>query len=71
MMRTARVSIINPPQPLTRAGRTRAGHTSCRQRFVVGQHFYTTLETTQGQIDGNFSQLQFKRYLPEVASVED
>ena len=30
-----------------------------------------TLETTQGQIDGFFSQLPFKCYLPEVASVGD
>ena len=29
----------------------------------------STLETTQGQIDGFFSQLPFKYYLPEVASV--
>ena len=31
----------------------------------------STLETTQGQIDGFFSQLLFKCYLPEVASVGD
>ena len=31
----------------------------------------TTLETTQGQIDGFFSQLLFKCYPPEVASVGD
>ena len=30
-----------------------------------------TFETTQGQIDGIFSQLLFKCYLPEVASVGD
>ena len=30
-----------------------------------------TLETTQGQIDGLLSQLPFKCYLPEVASVGD
>ena len=29
----------------------------------------TTLETTQGQIDGFFGQLLFKFHLPEVASV--
>ena len=28
-----------------------------------------TQETTQGQIDGFFSELPFKCYLPEVASV--
>ena len=31
----------------------------------------TALEKTQGQIDGFFSQLSFKCYLPEVASVRD
>ena len=31
----------------------------------------TTLETAQGQIDGLISQLRFKCYLPEVASVGD
>ena len=31
----------------------------------------TALETTQGQIDGFRSQLPFKCYLPEVASVGD
>ena len=31
----------------------------------------TTLETTQGQTDAFFSQLPFKYYLPEVASVGD
>ena len=31
----------------------------------------STLETTQGQIDGFFNQLPFKCYLPEVASVGD
>ena len=31
----------------------------------------TTLETTQGQVDGSFSQLPFKFHLPEVASVGD
>ena len=30
-----------------------------------------TLETTQGQSDGFFSQLLFKSYLPEEASVGD
>ena len=30
-----------------------------------------TLETTQGQMDGFFSQLLFKCYLPEVASLCD
>ena len=30
-----------------------------------------TLKTSQGQIDGFFSQLPFKCYLPEVASVGD
>jgi hypothetical protein len=30
-----------------------------------------TLETAQGQIDGFFSQLPFKCYLPAVASVEN
>ena len=29
------------------------------------------LETTHGQMDGFFSQLQFKCYLPEVVSVRD
>ena len=33
--------------------------------------FFTTLKTTQRQIDGFFSQLPFKCYLPEVASVGD
>ena len=28
-------------------------------------------ETTQGKIDGSFSQIPFKCYLPEVASVGD
>ena len=31
----------------------------------------STLETTQGQMEGFFSQLPFKCYLPEVASVRD
>ena len=31
----------------------------------------TTPETTQGQMHGFFSQLAFKCYLPEVASVGD
>ena len=35
------------------------------------QSLSTTLEATQGQIDGFFSQLPFKCYLPEVASVGD
>jgi len=42
--------------------------------FVVGTALLprkTTLETTQGQIDGFFSQLPSKYYLPEVASVGD
>ena len=30
-----------------------------------------TLETTLGQIDGFFTQLPFKCYLPEIASVRD
>ena len=30
---------------------------------------FTTLETTRGQIDGFFSQLPFKCYIPAVASV--
>jgi hypothetical protein len=30
-----------------------------------------TLETTQAQMDGFFSQVPFKCYLPEVASVGD
>jgi hypothetical protein len=34
-----------------------------------GLSFGSTLETTQGQIDGFFSRLQFKFYLAEVASV--
>ena len=29
------------------------------------------LETTQGQIDGYFSQLSYKYHLEEVASLED
>ena len=37
----------------------------CRQRAV------STLETTQGQIDGFFSQLPPKCSLPELASVKD
>ena len=32
---------------------------------------WSTLETTQGQIDGFFSQPPFKCYLPEVASMGD
>ena len=32
---------------------------------------YATLERTQGQIDGFFSQLPFKCYLSEVASAGD
>ena len=32
---------------------------------------HTTLETTQGQIDGFFGQPLFKCYLPEVVSVGD
>ena len=31
----------------------------------------STLETTQGQMDGFFSQVPLKCYLPEVASVGD
>ena len=34
-------------------------------------HGRTTLETTQGQIDGFFSHLPFICHLPEVASVGD
>ena len=42
-------------------------HAAASTGHVVSQ---TTLETTQGQIHG-FSQLPFKCYLPEVASVGD
>ena len=38
---------------------------------VVSSPLQTALETTQGQIDGFSSQLPFKCYLPEVASVGD
>jgi len=37
--------------------------------FARGSH--TTLETTQGQMDSFFSQLPFKCYLSEAASVGD
>ena len=40
------------------------------QGFRVSE-MWSTLETTQGQIDGFVSQLPIKRYLPEVASVGD
>ena len=36
-----------------------------------GIRHISTLETTQGQIDGFCSQLPFKCYLPEVAFVGD
>ena len=43
--------------------------------MVAGVGFYTinpaAQEATQGQTDGYFSQLPFKYYLPEVASVGD
>ena len=38
------------------------------ERWSEAERKYA-LETTQGQIDGFFSQLPFKCYLPEVASV--
>ena len=38
---------------------------------VDRQVFYPTMKTTQGQMDVFFSQLPFKCYLPEVASVGD
>ena len=46
----------------------KAGGTCSVQTPVVT---HSTLETTQGQIDGFFSQLPFRCYLPEVASVGD
>ena len=36
-----------------------------------GEGSCTALEATQGQIDGGFSQLPYKCYLEEVASVGD
>jgi hypothetical protein len=35
------------------------------------QNAFSTLEATQGEIDGSFSQLPYKCYLEEVASVGD
>ena len=51
-------------------GAGRDGHcgSTNRQAFPPG---LTTLKTTQGQIDGFFSQFPFNCYLPEVASVGD
>jgi len=42
-----------------------------QNKHRVSRRCIATLETTQGQIDGFFSQLPFKCYLPEVASVGD
>ena len=41
--------------------------------MVMGryQELYPALEATQGQMDGFFSQLPYKCYLEEVASVRD
>ena len=36
---------------------------------LVRSGITSTLETAQGQMDGFFSQLSFRCYLPEVASV--
>ena len=45
------------------------GGRACNTIFFRAPPRPTTLETTQGRIDGFFSQLPFKCYLPEVASV--
>ena len=47
------------------------GPTSTAATLRASGQVKTTQETTQGRIDGFFSQLPFKCYLPEVASVED
>jgi hypothetical protein len=46
-------------------------HFNLKDKTNLGPLQSSTLETTQGQIDGFFSQIPFKFYLPEVASVED
>ena len=49
-------------------------HSRCHVRgriFAEANIRSTSLETTLGQTDGFFSQLIFKCYLPEVASVKD
>ena len=51
-----------------RGGGRRCHHTRPLQ---IAEGTYTTLETTQGQIDGFSSQLPSKCYLSEVASVGD
>jgi len=43
---------------------------SHRLLLCIDKLLVPTLETTQGQIDGFFSLLPFKCYLPEVGSVE-
>ena len=49
--------------------------TNCHKKATRAQTVIlkrlNTLETTQGHIDGLFSQLPFKCYLPEVAFVGD
>ena len=49
-------------------GARRASNASAKS---TRSFIFTTLETTQRQIDGFLSQLPFNRYLKEVASVGD
>ena len=59
------------PGALTRVSLEPEYPLSKHQSILVAQDITSqaTLETTQGQIDGFFSQPLFKCYLPEVASV--
>ena len=52
-------------------GRERGQLVPRARQLPPGLQRYITLETTQGQMDGFFSQLPYKFYLEEVASVGD
>ena len=56
-------------RPRGRRHATTGAQPSRRQSFTPGAH--TTLEATQGQIDGFFSQLPYGRHQDRVASVGD
>ena len=57
-----------PPLPVpTSASRRRSSSCPCRANSISSH----SQETTQGQIDGFFSQLPLQCYLTEVASVGD
>ena len=72
------MSLANGPRRVSQALHWREWAKTGRRRHIKHEKIgngtvdtVATLETTLGQIDGLFSQLSFKRYLPEVVSVGD